>query len=192
MSKETIIESIKNSVQTKELLLSDSATIELIQDMALACISCIESGGKVIFCGNGGSFGDSQHLSAEFTGKYAKDREPMASVALGTNSSSMSAIGNDYGYESVFSRELEAIGKKEDILICITTSGNSKNILEVLKSAEEMNIKYFILTGNSGGALKDEASCIKVPSDITGRIQESHIMIGQIVCQIVEESIFPN
>lgn len=187
---ERIKKDIKESSGVKNLILNDISTINLINEIAEECISSIRKGGKVIFCGNGGSFSDAQHLSAEFTGKYAFDRDPLASIALGTNNSSLSAIGNDYGYENVFSRELEAVAKSEDILIGITTSGNSKNILKAVETAKSKHIKTYIFTGSSGGEIQSKATCINVPSDITARIQECHIMIGQIICGIVEAELF--
>jgi len=116
----------------------------------------------------------------------------LASIALGTNTSSMSAIGNDYGYEFSFSRELEALGNKNDYLIAITTSGNSQNIIEVLKKAKSLDIKSVVLTGKDGGKVAHDAECIIVPSESTARIQESHIMIGQIICGIIEDTMFPS
>ncbi len=189
---ERIKKDIKESSEVKNLILNDEAIINLIDEIAKECITSLEKGGKIIFCGNGGSFSDAQHLSAEFTGKYAFDRDPLASIALGTNNSSLSAIGNDYGFENVFSRELEAIAKSEDILIGITTSGNSKNIINALETAKSLNIKTYIFTGRSGGKIQSNATCINVPSDITARIQECHIMIGQIICGIVEAEFFNN
>ena len=189
---ERIKKDIKESSEVKNLILNDEAIINLIDEIAKECITSLEKGGKVIFCGNGGSFSDAQHLSAEFTGKYAFDRDPLASIALGTNNSSLSAIGNDYGFENVFSRELKAIAKSEDILIGITTSGNSKNIINALETAKSINIKTYIFTGRSGGKIQSNATCINVPSDITARIQECHIMIGQIICGIVEAEFFNN
>lgn len=189
---ERIKKDIKESSEVKNLILNDEAIINLIDEIAKECITSLEKGGKVIFCGNGGSFSDAQHLSAEFTGKYAFDRDALASIALGTNNSSLSAIGNDYGFENVFSRELEAIAKSEDILIGITTSGNSKNIINALETAKSLNIKTYIFTGRSGGKIQSNATCINVPSDITARIQECHIMIGQIICGIVEAEFFNN
>ena len=189
---ERIKKDIKESSEVKNLILNDEAIINLIDEIAKECITSLEKGGKVIFCGNGGSFSDAQHLSAEFTGKYAFDRDALASIALGTNNSSLSAIGNDYGFENVFSRELEAIAKSEDILIGITTSGNSKNIINALETAKSINIKTYIFTGRSGGKIQSNATCINVPSDITARIQECHIMIGQIICGIVEAEFFNN
>ena len=141
-------------------------------------------------CGNGGSFADAQHLSAEFTSKFLFDRESLASVALGTNSSAMTAIGNDYGYENVFSREIEAIGGKKDILIAITTSGNSANILKVLRAAEEQKIYSVVLTGINRGKLGKNIECLNIPSSDTARIQECHILIGHIICGLVEAELF--
>ena len=181
---------IEESSNLKKLILKDTSIIDLINEIAKDCIDCISNDGKVIFCGNGGSFSDAQHLSAEFTGKYAFDRDPLASIVLGANSSSMSAIGNDYGFKKVFSRELEAVGKSEDLLIGITTSGNSENIIDVIQKAISMNIKTYILTGRTCGKIQSKAICLNVPSDVTARIQESHIMIGQIICGIVEAKFF--
>jgi len=185
-----IKQDITESSKVKDLILHDSPTINLINEIAEACIHSIKKGGKVIFCGNGGSFSDAQHLSAEFTGKYAFDRDPLASIVLGANSSSISAIGNDYGFENIFSRELKAVGKPEDLLIGITTSGNSKNVIKAIETAKSMEIKTYIFTGISGGNTQSIATCLNVPSAVTARVQECHIMIGQIICGIVEEYFF--
>lgn len=185
-----IKKNIAESAAVKELMLKDESVIRLINEIAEHCINSLSKGGKVIFCGNGGSFSDAQHLSAEFTGKYGFDRDPLASIVLGANSSSLSAIGNDYGFENVFSRELEAVAKSEDLLIGITTSGNSENIIKVIETAKSMKIKTYIFTGDSGGKTQSKAICLNVPSDVTARIQECHIMIGQIICGIVESEFF--
>ena len=132
MFSKRIISNISDSIEVKNKLISCDESLNLISDISQSCIDSLEAGNKIIFCGNGGSFGDSQHLSAELTGKYAFDRQPLASVALGTNNSSISAIGNDYGYEFVFSRELEAIGKKGDVLIAISTRGKSINVIKAI------------------------------------------------------------
>ena len=142
---EKIKKDIAESSAVKELMLKDASVVSLINEIAENCINSLSKGGKVIFCGNGGSFSDAQHLSAEFTGKYAFDRDPLASIVLGANSSSLSAIGNDYGFENIFSRELEAIAKPEDLLIGITTSGNSKNIIKAIETAASMKIKTYII-----------------------------------------------
>ena len=150
----------------------------------------LRAGGKIIFCGNGGSFADAQHLSAEFTSRFLFDRPGLPSLALGTNSSAMTAIGNDYGYENVFAREIQAIATPADVLIAITTSGNSGNILKALEAAKEANVPAVVLTGAGRGMLDDATETLNIPSTDTARIQECHILLGHIICGLVEESIF--
>ena len=191
MSIEKIKKQIQDSINVKEDLFSDTAITENIYELTNLCIKSLERGGKIIFFGNGGSFSDAQHLSAELTGRYAFDRGALASVVLGANNSSISAIGNDFGFEKVFSREIEAIAETKDFLIGITTSGNSKNVIEAIKCANSLKINSYILTGQSGGDVNNLTKCINVPSEITARIQECHIMIGQIVCGLIEEHFFP-
>ena len=181
---------ISSSISVKKDLLSSDECLDMIEDLAKSCLKSLRDGGKVIFAGNGGSFGDAQHISAEFTSRFLFDRDPLASIALGTNSSWMSAIGNDYGYEFVFSRELSALGNAIDTFIPITTSGNSPNILEAIKVANKKNIKTIGLTGSNDGKINKMCKCITVPSKDTGRIQECHILIGHIVCGLVEKSYF--
>ena len=185
-----ITEYINSSIEIKKGLLDDRNILANIEDLSNKCLSSLRAGGKIIFAGNGGSFGDSQHISAEFTSRFLFDREPLSSIALGTNSSSMSAIGNDYGYDQVFARELKAVGKQKDIFIPITTSGNSPNIIEAINIAKLLEIKTTCLTGNDGGKIKGICDCIIVPSKATERIQECHILIGHIVCAIVENEYF--
>ena len=143
-----------------------------------------------MFCGNGGSFADAQHLSAEFTSRFLFDRPGLPSLALGTNSSAMSAIGNDYGYENVFAREMQAIATPADVLIAITTSGNSSNILKALETAKHLKVPAVVLTGAGIGKVGTDTETINVPSTDTARIQECHILLGHIICGLVEESIF--
>ena len=181
---------IQKSIDVKSLLLQEKSTIEAIDVLAHECLNAIRSGNKVIFAGNGGSFGDAQHLSAEFVSRFLFDREPMASVVLGANSSSITAIGNDYGHDHVFSRELKAIGKDGDIVIAISTSGNSSNIISLVHSSLEKGFKTYALTGKSGGKLDNICECIKMPSSDTARIQECHILVGHIICEIVEYKYF--
>jgi D-sedoheptulose 7-phosphate isomerase len=181
---------ISDSIKAKQAVLEDENLLEQLNLLAKRCLESLLLGGKVIFSGNGGSFADSQHLSAEFTSRFLFDRAPLASIALGTNSSAMSAIGNDYGYDQVFARELEAIAKKEDIYIPISTSGNSPNIITSVDTANKLGIHTVAWTGASGGKLKDYCSCICVPSSSTARIQESHITMGHILCGIVEANYF--
>jgi D-sedoheptulose 7-phosphate isomerase len=181
---------IEASIKVKQKLLDDEKLLDKVLDVSRACLKTLLNGGKIIFCGNGGSFADAQHLSAEFTSRFLFDRPALASIALGTNNSGLTAMGNDYGYENIFARELEALGKPEDILIGITTSGNSDNIIIGVDAANKIGITTFILTGQSGGKLKDLADCIHVPSNDTARIQECHILIGHIICGFVEKEIF--
>jgi D-sedoheptulose 7-phosphate isomerase len=181
---------IQVSIEVKQKLLNDIEQLESIKKVSGWCLESLKNGGKVIFAGNGGSFADSQHLAAEFISRLQFDRDPLASVALGTNSSSTTAIGNDYGYDQVFVRELKAIAKEGDVYIPITTSGNSPNILSTIEIAKSKKLKIVGLTGETGGKLAALCDCIKVPSKRTERIQESHIMIGHIICGLVETGYF--
>ena len=152
-----------------------------------------DNGGKVIFAGNGGSFSDSQHLAAEFVSRFTTDRVPLPSLALATNSSNLTAIGNDYGFENIFSRELKALGNKNDILIALTTSGNSENIIKLIYEAEKLSINYYVFTGQSGGMLfKKNKRCLRVPSESTAIIQQIHITIGHLIVGIVEKDFILN
>ena len=190
MNKQLLKNQIQESIKVKTLLCGSEALLDKVMEVALACVDSLERGGKIIFCGNGGSFADAQHLSAEFTSKFLFDRPALASIALGTNNSGLTAMGNDYGYENIFSRELEALGRPEDILIGITTSGNSPNIVKGVAAAKKIGIRTFILTGESGGKLKDVADCLHIPSNDTARIQECHILVGHLICGFVEKEIF--
>ncbi len=181
---------IKSSIEIKQKLLNSKEALNTISILVEKALNSLELGGKIIFAGNGGSFADAQHLSAEFSSRFMFDRSPLASLALGTNSSAMSAIGNDYGYERVFSRELEAIGMDIDLFIPITTSGNSVNIIEVVKIAKKKNIETIAFTGANNGAINKICNCICVPSTDTARIQECHILIGHIFCGAVEKIFF--
>ncbi len=185
-----ISKQISRSIETKEKLLQDSEILEAVAELVSCCLDALKSGGKIIFCGNGGSFADAQHLSAEFTARFLFDRAPLASIALGTNSSTISAISNDYGYEHVFSRELESIGKANDVFIGISTSGNSPNVLAAMEIANKLEMNAVSLTGSTGGKLAAMGRCIRIPSDDTARIQECHILLGHIVCELVEHKYF--
>ena len=191
LMKKNIKKDIEHSINIKKLILKDEILLQQILSVSESCFGALQEGYKVIFCGNGGSFGDAQHLSAEFTSRFRFNRTPLASLVLGANSSAISAIGNDYGYDQIFARELEAVAQTGDIFIPITTSGNSGNILSAVNFANSEGIRTYCLTGNEGGLLKDLCECLIVPSDKTERIQESHIMIGHIICRIVEEISFP-
>ena len=188
--KELIINEIEKSIEVKTNVLNDNKIIEQLSSLVNNCIQSLNSGGKIIFCGNGGSFADSQHLAAEFISRLRFDRAPLASIALGTNSSNMSAIGNDYGYDQVFKREILALGNSNDIFIPISTSGNSSNVIDAINAAKEKGIKTVAFTGGTGGKLSNICECIIVPSFITEKIQEVHIMLGHILCFLIEEKIF--
>lgn len=181
---------IEVSIAVKQALLADSALLGQVQQMAENCLASLKAGGKIIFAGNGGSFADAQHLSAEFTSRFLFDRAPLASIVLAANNSAISAIGNDYGYEYVFARELEALARPEDVFIAISTSGNSANILRAVKVAKARGLTTVAWTGASGGRLSDLCECLRIPSQDTARIQESHILVGHILCGLVEVGYF--
>lgn len=181
---------IRASMAVKQVVLADEALLEQLGRLADTCLSALRAGHKVIFAGNGGSFADAQHLSAEFTSRFMFDRAPLASLTLGTNNSAISAIGNDYGYEQVFARELQGIGRAGDVFVAISTSGNSVNILAAVGMAKELGITTFALTGATGGKLKPLCECLCMPSQETARIQECHILFGHILCNLVETAYF--
>ena len=181
---------LEQSIAVKRALLADEALLGQVSELAESCVASLSGGGKVIFAGNGGSFADAQHLSAEFTSRLMLDRAPLASIALGTNSSSMSAIANDYAFDQIFARELRALGMRGDVFVPITTSGNSPNILAAVPAARTIGMRTVALTGESGGKLKELCECIRVPSTVVARIQECHITIGHVVCEFVEARLF--
>lgn len=181
----------KDSILTKEQILKDENLLKLIKNVSLEIIKAYKNGNKTLIAGNGGSAADAQHIAGEFVSRFYFDRPGIASIALTTDTSILTAIGNDYGYENIFSRQVEAQGVKGDVFIGISTSGNSKNILKALESCKKKEILSIGLTGESGGAMDKMCDyCIKVPSSCTPRIQESHIVIGHIICAIVEEELF--
>lgn len=185
-----ILQEIKISIDVKQKILENKQILDSIEKIVNACLNALRSGGKIIFCGNGGSFADSQHLAAEFVSRLRFDRVPLASIALGTNSSNMSAIGNDYGYDKVFAREIDALANEIDVFIPISTSGNSPNVINAIKTATKKGINIFGLTGGNGGEMKELCENIIVPSSSTEKIQEAHIMIGHIICYLVEKTFF--
>ena len=181
---------IQDSVAVKLKLLEHENLLTQLAQLSIICVRSLHNGGKIIFAGNGGSFADAQHLSAEFTSRFLFDRAPLASLALGTNNSAISAVGNDYGYDQVFARELMGIAKPQDVFIPISTSGNSANILAAVAVARELNVVSVALTGETGGQLKSVCDCICMPSAETARIQECHILVGHILCGLVEKTYF--
>lgn len=162
-----------------------------IQQAAEMITESLRGGGKIHFCGNGGSAADAQHLAAELSGRFYFDRPPLNAEALHCNTSYLTAVGNDYGYEFIFSRLLRGTANAGDVIVGISTSGNSKNILKAFEVAKELGVKIIALTGETGGAMKDFADILlNVPSKDTPRIQESHILLGHIICELVETAMF--
>jgi len=184
---------IKASIDVKQAILSDEHLLATIGEVTTIVAQAFANGNKVLFCGNGGSAADAQHLAAEFSGRFYTDRDPLPSEALHCNSSYMTAVANDYGYDVVYSRIVKGTGKPGDVLVSLSTSGNSVNIIKAMEQAKELGMINVGLTGETGGKMK--ALCnhlINVPSKDTPRIQESHIMIGHIICQLVEQELFKN
>ncbi len=189
--KEYIKNQIKKSYETKQDIYNNDELLNKIETTAKKCVALYRNGQKTILAGNGGSAADAQHIAAEMVGRYGFDRPSLPSLALTTDTSALTAIGNDYGYDQVFSRQLEGMGQDGDLFIGISTSGNSENIIKAFKSAKEKNITTVALTGRDGGEMAKLADiALVVPSDSTPRIQESHILIGHILCDIIEKEIF--
>ena len=182
-----ILSAIDNLALSLSALKKD---VEIIKKIANACIFALSNKGKIIFIGNGGSAADSQHLAAEFVGRFKKNRPPLAALALTTDTSVLTAIGNDFSFEDIFVKQVESLAQKEDLVFCFSTSGNSKNIIKAVQFCRSKKIKTVGLLGNEGGALRnlvDISLCIRGQ---TPRIQETHILIGHIICEIIEESFF--
>lgn len=182
---------IRESIAVKTALVSDSEMIRNMENASNWISEAISRGGRIYFCGNGGSAADAQHLAAELSGRFYKDRPALAAEALHCNSSYLTAVANDYSYEVIFQRMIAGFGKKEDILVGLSTSGNSRNIVLAFEAARNQKMKTIGLTGIGGGKMKELSDIlICVPSGDTPRIQESHILIGHIICQLVEEKLF--
>lgn len=188
----TIIEkSIADSIAVKQAILVDNAFLQKIELAANACIQTFQKDGKVLFCGNGGSAADAQHISAELSGRFYTDRPPLYAEALHVNSSYVTAVANDYGYDDVYARMVQASGRSGDVLVAISTSGNSSNILKTIATAKKQGMFVIGMTGASGGKMCDVCDILlNVPSSDTPRIQESHILIGHIMCQMIETEMF--
>lgn len=191
MNDNSIAASIRGSIAVKEAILADPAFLEKIALAADWMVATFRQDGKVLFCGNGGSAADAQHLSAELSGRFYTDRPPLFAEALHVNSSYVTAVANDYGYDRVFSRMIQAAGRPGDILVAISTSGNSPGILEAVDMAHTQGMRVIGFTGASGGKMAGRCELLlNVPSSDTPRIQESHILIGHILCQLVEKEMF--
>lgn len=188
-------EKIKNiiaaSINVKENVLSNEALIKKVRDCVDVIVTAFKNGNKVLFCGNGGSAADAQHLAAEFSGRFYTDRDALPAEALHCNTSYLTAVANDYSYDVIYSRLIKGIGNKGDVLVGLSTSGNSKNILNAFETAKEKGMITIGFTGDTGGKLAAVSDhLLNVPSGDTPRIQESHIMLGHIICQLAEEQIF--
>ena len=189
---DTINRSISDSIAAKQAILSNPALLQTIQEVADTMITALRSGNRVLWCGNGGSAADAQHLAAELSGRFYYDRPPLNSEALHCNTSYLTAVANDYGYDLIYSRMIDGACKKGDVLVGISTSGNSKNIINAFCKAKEIGVITVALTGKTGGEMRQVADyLLNVPSMDTPRIQESHIMLGHIICEIVEAQMFP-
>lgn len=182
---------VQASISVKAQLLNDLGLLKTIEEVTTLIIQAFKNGNKVLFCGNGGSAADAQHLAAEFSGRFYKDRKPLPSEALHCNTSYLTAVANDYGYDQVYSRVVMGSGRQGDVLIGLSTSGNSVNITKALQVAKEIGMITVGFTGEGGGKMKEYTDyLLDVPSKDTPRIQEAHIMIGHIICQLVEEQYF--
>jgi len=191
MRDDLILRQITESISVKQRILTDAALVSLVKKVADECIAAYRRGNRVLLAGNGGSAADAQHIAAELVGRYGFDRPGLAAFAFTTDTSMLTAIGNDYGFDQIYRRQLEANGRQGDVFIGISTSGKSPNILRALQSAREIGIVTVGLTGQGGERMKEFCDyCIQVPSTDTPRIQESHIMLGHIICGIVEDTVF--
>ena len=186
---------IKNEIEgcksVMNEMLSNHSLIELINGAASACISSLRAGGKILLAGNGGSAADAQHIAGELVSRFIFDRPGLPAIALTTDTSILTAIGNDYGYDRLFARQVQAHGKQGDILMCYSTSGKSPNILEAITEAKSLGIVTIGLCGNRGGVMVDMCDyALEVPSPDTTKIQEGHLVLGHIICGIIEQEIF--
>lgn len=182
---------IESSIETKQKLLQDDKIAETVEEITKAIVAAFKNGNKLLLCGNGGSAADAQHLAAEFTGRFYKDRQALPAEALHVNTSYLTSVANDYSFDVVYSRMVTGIGNKGDLLIGLSTSGNSINIIKALEAAKEKGMITVGFTGETGGKMKNLCDhLINIPSGDTPRIQESHILLGHIICQLAEEKYF--
>ncbi len=189
--QEKIRSIIQESINVKIHILNNNDLLDRVEKVTEVIVSAFQAGNKVLFCGNGGSAADAQHLAAEFSGRFYTDRDPLPSEALHCNSSYMTAVANDYSYDVVYSRIIKGMGKPGDVIVGLSTSGNSKNIIKAFEQAKQLGMICVGFTGETGGLMKDHSDyLINVPSTDTPRIQESHIMVGHIVCELVEKKLF--
>lgn len=189
--QEHISDILNDSFNNLQKVINDKGLILEIETITTKIIKAFKDGNKLLLCGNGGSASDAQHIAAELSGRFIKERKPLYAEALHVNSSYMTAVSNDYGFESTYSRMLEAIGKKGDVLIALSTSGNSENVVNAVKMANSLDMLSVGMSGATGGKIKELCQHnIIIPSSNTARIQEAHIIVGHIFCQIIEENLF--
>lgn len=189
--KQKIAQLIRESSKVKEQMLKDSLLLEAIELAAVKMVDCFQNDGKILFCGNGGSASDAQHIAAELSGRFYLDRAPLFAEALHVNTSFLTAVSNDYSFEIAYARMVEAAGRTGDVLVAISTSGNSENILNACLAAKKQGMLILGMTGNKKGKLVSISDiALEIPSAITPRIQEGHILVGHILCEIIEEKIF--
>jgi len=187
-----ISEAIQQSIAVKQKILSDAGILGTIGDIAETCTQSLCDGHKILFCGNGGSAADAQHLAAELSGRFYFDRNPLAAEALSVNTSFITAVANDYSFDEIYARLVEGSGNEGDVLFGLSTSGDSENVIRAFKAAHLKGIITVGLTGETGGKLAGLSDfIIRVPSSDTPRIQESHILIGHIICELIERNLFP-
>ncbi|HTZ33096.1 MAG TPA: D-sedoheptulose 7-phosphate isomerase [Methylomirabilota bacterium] len=185
--------SITSSIEAKQQLLQDPSLISVVGRVSEACIQALRGGNKLLLFGNGGSAADTQHIATEIVGRFAFERPALPALALSVDTSALTAVSNDYGFDHAFSRQVEALGREGDVALGFSTSGNSPNVLRAISSAKKMKLHTVAFTGRSGGQLRispDVDDCVSVPSDVTARIQECHLLIGHIICELVEEELF--
>ena len=189
--QESIINLINESVRTFTNISKDQHQVVLIENITNTILNAFKSDNKLLLCGNGGSAADAQHIAAELSGRFEIDRKPLNAEALHVNSSFVTAVANDYGYEEVYSRMVEAIGKNGDVLLALSTSGNSKNVIRAIEKANSLGLITIGFSGNDGGAMQNLCKYnLIIPSDNTARIQEAHILVGHIICKLIEQKMF--
>jgi D-sedoheptulose 7-phosphate isomerase len=182
---------IQDHISVQERILQDEKLLKTLNQVIQCCIATFQQDGKILFCGNGGSAADAQHIAAELSGRFYMDRPPLFAEALHVNSSFFTAVCNDYSFEDVYARAVQAMGKANDILFCISTSGNSENVLRAARKAKTLDLTVIGMSGESGGKLANLCDfLLNVPSTDTPRIQEGHILLGHIICELVEASLF--
>ena len=190
--RRAIVDQFKHSLNVHDLILSDGNLINKIEVVVNAAICSLRKGGKLLFMGNGGSAADCQHLAGELVSRFAYDRPGLTAFALTTDSSVMTAIGNDYSFQNLFARQIEAVAKEGDVIFGLSTSGKSENIVRGFESANRLGLTTVAMTGNKGGGIVELVDyCIEIPTSSTPRIQEGHILVGHVICSLIESQVFP-